>query len=213
MREARRRALCCARMTQGPEGAEAPLSIIDLAVSCVRFVERAIGLPLDFTPETLPVLDHYLRTARSAPHEEVAGLIVPAAGAYFGEVVRRQLGPARWHWDADDTSACRLEFERGFLTFNPLGSALEAIRGVAVEGSGAHFGLLREEEPLVHAALERMGEVREDDYYRLAVRYETVEQIVMVLLEYGAQSGQPFRVFGPDVYAALRAGSGPGVLH
>jgi len=213
MREAALAALCSAHMNQGPEDADAPQHIIDLVASCMRFVERAVGLPLDFTPDTLPVLDHYLRGARSASRDEITNLIVPAAGAYFGEVVRRHLGPARWHWDEADPSACRLEFERVFLSFNPLGSALEAIRGSAIPGSGAHFGLLRDEEAMVHAALERMGEVREDDFFRVAVRYEAVEQIVMVLLELGASSGQPFRVFGPDVYDALREGSGQGVLH
>jgi hypothetical protein len=201
-------------MTDGPDSTEnAPLHILDLAASCVRFVERAVGLPPDLTPDTLPLLDHYLHTVRAAPHDEVAGLIVPAAGAYFGELVRRQLGPARWHWDAEDPSACRLEFQHCFLSFNPLGSVLEAIQGGAVEGSGAHFSLLRDQEALVQESLARMGDIREDDFYRLAVRFEALEQIVSLLIENAAADGNEPRTFGPELYAALRTGSGAGVLH
>ena len=34
-----------------------PREILDLAEACVQFVKRATGVELDFTPETLPVLD------------------------------------------------------------------------------------------------------------------------------------------------------------
>jgi hypothetical protein len=40
---------------------ETATEVGDLAESCVRFVHEALGLTLDYTAETLPVLDHYLR--------------------------------------------------------------------------------------------------------------------------------------------------------
>ncbi|HEX6245463.1 MAG TPA: DUF6278 family protein, partial [Polyangiales bacterium] len=83
----------------------APDSILDLANACVRFVQQALSLELDYTPDTLPLLDHYLQSAQDVSKEEVLSLVAPAAGAYFGEVVRRQLGPARWHLVEGDFSA------------------------------------------------------------------------------------------------------------
>jgi hypothetical protein len=190
-----------------------PQVVVDLADSCVRFVKRALRIELDYTPDTLPILDHYLREAHGIEREEILNLVAPSAGAYFGEVVRRQLGPGRWHWVSDDFAECRIEFDRCFLSFNPIGSALEAVLGEEADGYGSTLLLLPEDEALVRASLERTGEVREDDYYRLAVRYEVVEQAVGLLVEKAIARDELSRRFGPEVYAALREQRNTGILH
>jgi hypothetical protein len=192
---------------------DAPVEIIDLSVSCVRFVESALGIQLDFTADTLPLLDHYLREARSVSREEVLGLIAPAAGAYFGEVVRRHLGDGRWHLTTHDYPGFRLEFERCYLSFNPIGAALEAVLGEPVRDFGAHLQLMPEDVPAVKASLERTGDVRDDDYYRLAVRLEVIEQVAALLSEraLGKDGEAPF--FGPEIYAAFRETPEPQTLH
>src|SRR5690606_9263563 len=43
-----------------------PEAIEELVVNCLDYVRRASGVELDFTPETLSVLDHYAATARAA---------------------------------------------------------------------------------------------------------------------------------------------------
>lgn len=187
-----------------------PAVIEDLASACVRFVKRALGIELDYTPETLPILDHYLREAQGESRDDILKLVVPAAGAYFGEVVRRHLGESRWYVQDDDFAVARLEFARWFLSFNPMGMALEAVLGQEAEGYGAHLELLREDRGLVNEVLERAGDVRNDDYYRLAVRFEVLEMVTGLLSERAAQSDTP-RVFGPEVYAALR--ETPRTLH
>jgi hypothetical protein len=189
-------------MTEADE--QLPGVIADLAASCVRFVQRTVGIELDYTPETLPLLDHYLREAHGVSRDEVLSLVVPAAGAYFGEVVRRHLGHSEWHLSGEDYGAARLEFRRWFLSFNPIGIALEAVLAEEVAGSGSHLELLREDRQLVHEALERAGDIRNDDYYRLAVRFEVLELVTALLSERASQSEHPERVFGPEVYAALR---------
>jgi hypothetical protein len=191
----------------------APDAVRDLAAGCVRYVKSALKIELDYTPDTLPLLDHYLRNASDISREEVLSLLVPAAGAYFGEVVRRTLGPCRWHWIEDDLSACRLEFERCFLSFNPIGSALATLLSGDAEHYGGHLALLPEDVLLVKESLERSGEVQEEDYYRLAVRFEVLEQVVSLLLEKAIASNELSRRFGPDVYAALREQKSTGLLH
>jgi hypothetical protein len=200
-------------MSGTPSELDTPPVVLDLADSCVRFVKRALRIELDYTPETLPVLDHYLREAQGTDREEIISLVAPAAGAYFGEVVRRQLGPSRWHWVSDDFAEVRIEFDRCFLSFNPIGSALEAVVGNEVEGYGSNLSLLAEDEGLVRDSLERTGEVREDDYYRLAVRFEVIEQVVALLVEKAISKDELSRRFGPEVYAALREQRNSGVLH
>ena len=69
-----------------------PEAVRELAEACVGYVLGAVGVPLDYTPDTLPLLDHYLRTVPENAAGEVLALIAPAAGAYFGEVVRRTIG-------------------------------------------------------------------------------------------------------------------------
>lgn len=192
---------------------DTPPVVLDLADSCVRFVKRALRIELDYSPDTLPILDHYLREAQGIEREEVLNLVAPAAGAYFGEVVRRHLGPSRWHWVSDDFSECRIEFDRCFLSFNPIGSALEAVISGEAEGYGSTLALLPEDEGLVHASLERTGDVREEDFYRLAVRFEVVEQVVALLVDKAIAKDELSRRFGPEVYAALREQKSSGILH
>jgi hypothetical protein len=201
------------RMSDEEASPPAPDAVRDLADGCVRYVKRALQIELDYTPDTLPLLDHYLRNASDISQEQVLSLVAPAAGAYFGEVVRRTLGPCRWHWVEGDFSACRLEFERCFLSFNPIGSALATLLSGDAEHYGGQPALLAEDEPLVKESLARVGEVQEQDFYRLAVRYEVVEQVVSLLIEKAIASDDLSRRYGPDVYAALREQKGTGLLH
>jgi hypothetical protein len=99
------------------------------------------------------------------------------------------------------------------LSFNPIGSALEAVLGAEVEGYGSHLALLPEDEGLVQTSLERAGEVREDDFFRLAVRFEVIEQVVALLVEKAIAKDELSRRFGSEVYAALREQKSSGILH
>jgi hypothetical protein len=98
-----------------------PAAVLELAASCVRFVLVALKLELDFTRETLPLLDHYLEQARGSVRErpETLPLVASAAGAYLGEVVRR-LHRCWWRADSRDPLEWRLEFRDVFLCFHPV---------------------------------------------------------------------------------------------
>ena len=109
-------------------------------------------------------------------------------------------------------------YSRPFFVF--LGSTfllalLEAVLSSDAVGYRAHLALLPADEEAVKQALEASGEVREDDYYRLAVRYEVVEQVVMVLTGGTLQAGERKAQYGPEVYAAATEdGTEPsGTLH
>src|SRR6185312_3960156 len=68
-----------------------PARVREYADQAVAYVQRALGVTLEYDSDTLPLLDHYLRSANDAqaPTQE---LVTATAGAYFGEVVRRRLG-------------------------------------------------------------------------------------------------------------------------
>lgn len=176
----------------------------DLALGAFRMVKEKLAFELDFTPETLPVLDHFLRELREggAPDEKAVAVVGPCAGAYFGEVVRRSFGGLRWHHPGDDYQRWRLEGVEVFVAFNPIGAALEAIYGEALADWEAHLSLLPDQRAIVEESLAATGPVREDDFHRLAVRYEVLDQTLALLDELGRRSGEP-RTFGPDAYATL----------
>jgi hypothetical protein len=168
----------------------------------VRFVSEAVGLTLDYTPDTLPILDHYLREGARGASAEIRELLAPAAGAYFGEVVRRGMSGVRWHAPGDEYRAYRLEFEAFFLCFNPLGAALEVLlQGDALEW-GATFQMLDEAREPVREALERSPELSPDDYYTLSVRFEVIEQVADLLSALESAQKTP-RHFDPAVYRVV----------
>src|SRR5687768_14075470 len=80
-----------------------PGAVHDLAERAVDYVRRSLGLVLDYSPETLPLLDHYLAAVPDDKIEAVA-LCAATAGAYFGEVARRTLGGEWADIEGDPTS-------------------------------------------------------------------------------------------------------------
>ena len=131
------------RTTTVTEGAQAERATIppeerakDLAEACVRFVEKAVGVRLDYQAETLPLLDHYLEEGRKTSRErpEVMAVIAHTAGVYFGEVVRRRY-PSWWRFDSDDPAGWRIELEPVYLSFCPVQLIADALLRVDDDGS------------------------------------------------------------------------------
>jgi hypothetical protein len=164
-----------------------PELVSDLANSCARFVEKALGVPLDGTQDTLPLLDHYLRDAANED-DEVLGLVVPAAGAYFGQVLRHHLGGGRWLGVGQDYEAFRLVLDPGPITFNPIGVVYECVTGAPSEGG--EISVPKEHERVLKDVLAAMGDVREEDYYTLAVRLEVLEQLQTSLARISSAAAQ-----------------------
>src|SRR5688500_11974549 len=69
-----------------------PPRVAELCAACMRFVATKYKVSLDGTPDTLSLVDQYVREAREAavPRPESVALVAPAVGAYLGEVMRQQ---------------------------------------------------------------------------------------------------------------------------
>ncbi|GAB5544648.1 MAG: hypothetical protein RLO52_38115 [Sandaracinaceae bacterium] len=189
-------------------------AVEDLALGAFRLVKEKLGFELDFTAETLPVLDQYLIDLRDedggTPDEKVVALVAPCCGAYFGEVLRRTLPDLRWHTPKDDYQRWRLEGERVFISLNPIGAVLEALYGKALADWAAHLALLPGDRDAVTRSLEATGPVREEDFHRLAIRHEVTEQALDVLAGLRAGSEGPLDL-SPEVYASLLDDKRPSV--
>lgn len=164
---------------------DTPDVVEDLALGAFRMVKERLAFELDFRPETLPVLDQYLLDLRAddegMPDEKILGVVAPCVGAYFGEVCRRSLSSLEWTETPDEYRDWRVSGAAGGVTFNPIGVALEALAREPVPGWAGHYTVVKELRAAVESSLAHTGSVREDDFFRLAVRHEVLEQTLSVL--------------------------------
>ena len=160
-----------------------PPRVREYADQAVSYVRRALGIQLEYDSNTLPVLDHYLRTV---PEDQPAALqlVVATSGAYFGEVVRQRLG-GRWEL-AEQEAEWRIVLPTG-LNFSPVGFVAAAIARADLEDLDSEIAAPPRMVPYVQRALARMGEVTIEDYYSLCGRLDTLEHVHEVLVAVAAQ--------------------------
>jgi hypothetical protein len=158
------------------EAFPAPESVAELARACVRFVQAATGLALDFSPETLPLLDHYVATRRDEllQKPELIGLVARAAGAYFGEVARRQIR-SFWHIGSDDPATWEIRAEPVYLAFSPVGVAYDAVTHGDEEGPTAHLQLDDEDREAVELRLAELPSADDEEFFAFSTRLEVLE--------------------------------------
>lgn len=178
-----------------------PERVAELSLACMRFVASKYKVALDGSPETLSLVDQYVREAREAVRErpETLDLVAPAIGAYLGEVMR-QTFRAEW-WAEGEHDAWRLYFTNVYLAFNPIGMAREAITMTDEEGWGAHLTLDPGEREEIEARLAAMPEVEEDEYYLPTTRFDVVTAVVESLRARAEAAGTGDVTFTKDDYA------------
>jgi hypothetical protein len=197
-----------------------PERVRELAMACVGFVARATGVTLDFEPETLSVLDHYVEQARSGaqvtgpvpqntekPQErrEILALVARVAGAYFGEVVRRR-HKSWWRAASDDPAEWRIEFEDLYLSLSPVQLVADALLRTdddssLEEGAQMYAGLelLEEDQEAARDRLADLPEVPIAEYYAPTTRLEVIDIVAEAIRARRIAAGE-------DAVAALAPG-------
>jgi len=160
-----------------------PEPIGELVRACLDYVKRSLGTDLDFTPETLPLLDHYLGEVREelSAKPELAELTAHAAGAYFGEVLRRQM---RGFWRSPSASLHDFQVcsSVAFVAINPFGVAYDALFASTEHGGPrSNLRLAAEDHGYISARLATVPEVPEDQFFLLTTRLEAIEITVEAL--------------------------------
>ena len=185
------------------EPAPPPEAVAELAEGCVHFVERKLGVRLDYSLETLPVLDHYLVQARAEVRDrpELIPLLVNTAGAYFGEVVRRRV-PSWWHMPTSDPVTWQIQAEPVYLWFEPIAMAYEALLGGEREDEEGSAQLVVDEDAreLVAQRLAELPSVEEGEYYALSTRLEVIDIATEVIKTRMVQNGVGDVTFSPEDY-------------
>ncbi len=160
-----------------------PLEVAELAAACIRFVTARYGVALDFQPDTLALLDQWVRDAR---HEsdlgpEVVDLVQSAAGAYLGEVIRRERG-GMWSTEGEP-STWRLFLSTVYCAFNPVGMLREALLLEPAEGWHAHFELEPGEKDAIEARLDALPPADDEEFYAPSTRYDVISIVFEALRE------------------------------
>lgn len=163
-----------------PKTQDVPEGVLELGRALTDFVETATGIRPDYSPLTLPIVDHYLKLARVEVQKrpEILDLTAQAIGAYFGEVVRRAL-TGFWYMPSPNFNDWALFGQAAFVSFNPIGVGYEMLLARAdYEGPSSQIKVAREDAELVSARLLSLPPEREEAYYTLAVRYDALETVV-----------------------------------
>lgn len=179
-----------------------PVEIKELSEACRQYVLGAVGVELDYTPETLSLLDHYIVQARASleARPELHELLTRSAGAYFGEVVRRAFG-GFWRIPSPDAHDWQVCLRGVFLAINPVGVAWDAL-----EDTNEHMGPSSElvldpgDRESVHERLEAMPKVTEDEFWLLTTRLEVLEAVAEHLGAVMVQAGVQDVSFEPADY-------------
>ncbi len=209
--------------------AAATLALVEqLSTAFREQVSRAIGCELDWTATSLAFVDHYLGLAGEEDREPILALLGAGAGAYFGEVVRREVG-GTWAGDGKDPRRLRLLLSPNFVHFSPVDLALEMILSgasapdVDAAGLDTAFRLSRAAAPdldedalrdyvddaeWMDRRLAELPPVPADQYYSLTGRYETLKLILeMLAVKHASERREP-RTYALADYVAELVGEG-----
>lgn len=192
-------------------------------------IERALKVRLDGSSTSLAFVDHYLSLAREEDREPIVSLLAAGAGAYFGELVRRELG-GTWVGDGHDPRRLRLLVEPQFVHFSPVDQAYEAIAGHGLDADDPRvapgpsfdsgFGLepahpddaglddaSGSDSEWLSERLASLPPVPEDEFHSLTCRFETLQLMLELLAAKHEEEGRPPRQLGLSDYVEVLTGS------
>lgn len=178
----------------------------ELSGNCEQHVRDALGLPLDGTIETLPILDHYIRISQPAVRErpELLPLLSRTIGAYFGQVVADHFG-GFWYLPSSDVQTWYVCLRAVYLAFNPIGMAHAALSwGLERDATfdpPSELHLQKRDREVIEQRLDALPPVREQDFFALSTRVEALEIAVAVLGEQRAARGDAETALSDDDYA------------
>ncbi len=178
-----------------------PEEICQLTERCRAHVHKRFSLELDFTSDTLSVLDFFVEELVKDENRGVAPLpghpsrmnmlhlFAPTMGAYFGALLSKQFG-GRFRHTEQDISKWRFEFETFFVRFNPVAVAAGVIAKQEVDGLPA---LLISTPSLSQRLQERFDaapEIPEDDYFSFCSFFESIQIANEFLIEVSRKDGK-----------------------
>jgi hypothetical protein len=180
--------------------------IRELAFGCRQYVWSKLKIELDGTPETLPILDHYVSLIRAdlqqGPHTEP--LVTRAIAAYFGTVVAMSIDGFWKASSATDEHGWWICARPVYLAINPLGVTYDVI-GMTAEHTGpsSELQLDRLQRDTVAQRLGALPQLSEEEYFTFSSRHEALDIAIAVLRERRHQAGESDLSFTAIDYGTL----------
>lgn len=187
--------------TMQPGDEAPPRPVLDLAAACVRQVLAAHRVELDFTPDTLPILDHYVREARASlgARPEALPLLAHAAGVYLGEVVRR-CHASWWRLDGNDPGAWRIEFRDAYMAFYPVQVVHTALTRDQEDPAFSGLEMPRADLEALAARLAALPPVDEEEFFAPSTRAEILDIAIDALVARRIDEPDGLRQLEPSDY-------------
>ena len=157
-----------------------------LAERFVAHVRYRFNLELDYTEDTLSVLDHFVRAVVKeegggaslppghAKRNQLIHLLAPTIGAYFGEVLCRVF-VCHWSLESEDPAEWLIQFDDVPLWLNPAGAAAEALMEQSVDDWNGSVATSPEETGALTERLAAAPPVAEDEFFNVATRFEVLQ--------------------------------------
>ncbi|MBN2801507.1 MAG: hypothetical protein JXR91_00280 [Deltaproteobacteria bacterium] len=161
-------------------------TIDQLAERCIVHVQKRFNLTLDYTAETLSLLDYYVKelvTEENRGTVPIPGDIVrlnllplfaPTLGAYFGETLKRIFG-GRWRYTNREPQYWRFEFDTFFVRLNPAGIAANAIAEAPFEEWAGQIMSAPILMPKLEERLNHAPQVAEDELFSFSTAFELIQ--------------------------------------
>jgi hypothetical protein len=170
--------------------AEPPQTVQEFSEVCVRYVQRAFEIELDYEPDTLSILDHYVLQARADMKErpEALDLLAAAVGAYLGEVLRRQYD-CWWAFPREEPSGWELRFSNVYLSIRPMMLAYASLAPNDDDWFSQAMVLEDDARQTIHERLAQLPPVSEEDFLRPTTQMEVIDIIIDHLKIVGKEEG------------------------
>ncbi|MBN2526823.1 MAG: hypothetical protein JXR76_10545 [Deltaproteobacteria bacterium] len=180
---------------------ELPEEIYRLTERCRTHVFKRFSLDLDFSSDTLSVLDYFVTelvteenkgTCPPAGHVSrmnMVHLFAPTLGAYFGALLANQFGGRFRHTDKDIT-AWRFEFDSCFIRLNPVAVAASVIAQQEVDGLSAILLSSAKLMPKLQERFDAVPEVLDEDFFSFCTWYESIQIANEFLAEVSLKDGR-----------------------
>lgn len=180
--------------------------IRELGFACRQYVWSKVKIELDGTPETLPVLDHYVSLIREdlqqGSHAEP--LVTRAVAAYFGTVLAMGIDGFWKVSSQSDELGWWICARPVYLALNPVAVAHDVIAASTDHsGPASELQLDRLEYDFVMQRLARLPQLTEEEYFTFSSRYEAVDIAVAALRERRHETGATELSFAASDYSAL----------
>lgn len=162
-----------------------PPRIAELADAARTYVQRALGVDLDGSVESLAFVDHYVSTVGDL-RPEVLALTAAALGAWFGELMVAHRDGA-WHAESDDPASWLITLpgpdDRPLLAFRPVALAAGALLGGDSDEYDASLRAPATVEAQLQELLGAAAPVDAAYFYSLTGRFETIAHVADLVLE------------------------------